>query len=107
MIEQTPLGVLRALIDEARIAFQLANQADTAGAPRVCGTLERLGGEMVYDAQRLVAKHAIEVSYHHQGLTGVIKELDEHAPTEWLRIWDERNGTHATVQWHQVTEAAE
>lgn len=106
MIEQTVLSVLRSLVDEARIAFQLSNQADTEGAPRVSSALARLGGELVYDAQRLVAKHEVEVSYLHQGRTGVIKELDEHAPTEWLRIWDERNATHATVQWHEVAEVA-
>lgn len=100
------LPALRALVDEASVAFQMSLHAHNDGAVTVADALTERGYELIADARALVSATPIQVSYHHPGRVGVISSLDPYAPTEWLRIWDEGNSTHATVQWHQVAEVA-
>ncbi len=98
------LTTLRALVDEASVAFQMSLRAHNDGALVVADALTERGYELIAEARALVAAIPIEVAYHHRGHVGVISALDPYAPTQWLRIWNERNSTHATVQWHQVAE---
>ncbi len=102
----TTFDEIRDLVDAARTNMRLADRAYTDDELDRADDFADNVRELIDRARCLVDKHRPAVAYQTVG-RGLLVSLDEHAPTEWVRIWDESRGSHATVRWSQVEEAYE
>jgi hypothetical protein len=88
------------LIDWANTDVAFGGPDDPEAAGHLRQAYEHLGA-----AKALVAEHRPTVRYQtvHEG---ALVELDPGSPTEWVRIWDESKGRHASVRWSEIGATA-